>query len=124
MTTINIAVPEHQKTYRSPFTRWDESSWIRNKPFRKDNLCDLPFSPDLVPLAAHQAISEDTNCWMTVLAYRLLGHLQFTTLLELNHVNPICSILAQGQAPISLTREQRNDALRIYCDESGHVRSF
>lgn len=61
---------------------------------------------------------------MAVLAYRLLGHLQFTTLLELNHVNPICSILAPGQAPISLTTEQRNDTLRIYCDESGHAGNF
>lgn len=61
---------------------------------------------------------------MAVLAYWLLGHLQFTTLLELNHVNPICSTLAEGQVPISLTREQRNDALRIYCDESGHTGNF
>ena len=61
---------------------------------------------------------------MTVLAYRLLEYLQSTTLFELNHVNSICSILAQGQALISLTIEQRNDALRIYYEESGHVRNF
>lgn len=120
-TTHNLAVIEVEKSYQSPFTRWNESSWIRSKPLREDKIFGLPFSPDLVPLAAHHAIFEDSNCWMTILAYRLLAHLQFTTLLELNHVNPICSALAQGQALIALTTEQRNDALRIYCDESGHA---
>jgi hypothetical protein len=120
-TAYNSAVLKPEKNYRSPFIRWNESSWIRSKPFREDKFSGLPFSPDLVPLAAHHTIYEDSNCWMTVLAYRLLAHLQFTTLLELNHVNPICSSLAQGQAPTSLTTQQRNDALRIYCDESGHA---
>ena len=106
---------------RSLFSRWNESSWIRSKPFRHGKISGLPFSPDLVPLATHPAISEGSNCWMSVLAYRLLAHLQFTTLLELSHVNPICSALAQGQAPISLSTQQRNDALRIYCDEGGHA---
>lgn len=117
----NLAVLEPKNTYRSPFSHWNESSWIRSKPLREGKVSGLPFSPALVPLATHKAIFEDSNCWMTVLAYRLLAHLQFTTLLELNHVNPICSDLAQGQAPFSLTTEQRNDALRIYCDESGHA---
>jgi hypothetical protein len=121
ITTHKLAVLEAEKSYRSPFSRWNESSWIRSKPLRNDDFYGLPFSPDLVPLAAHDAISSDSNCWMTVLAYRLLAHLQFTTLLELSHVNPICSALAQGQAPISLTTQQRNDALRIYCDEGGHA---
>lgn len=119
--TDKLAVLDTQKSYRSPFTRWNESSWIRSKPIREDKFSGLPFSPNLVPLATHHAISEDFNCWMAVLAYRLLAHLQFTTLLELNHVNPVCSNLAQGQAPIALTTQQRNDALRIYCDEGGHA---
>ena len=121
MTGENLAISEPEKSYRSPFSRWNESSWIRSKPIREDKLSGLPFSPELVPLIAHQAISENSHYWMTVLAYRLLAHLQFTTLLELSHVNPVCSALAQGQAPISLTTEQRNDALRIYCDEGGHA---
>lgn len=122
MMTINkLVAPIVQETYQSPFSRWDESSWIRNKPLRKDDIEGLPFSPDLVPLAAHPAIASDSAHWVTVLAYRLLAHLQFTTLLELSHVNPICSSLAQGRAPISLSTLQRNDALRIYCDEGGHA---
>lgn len=119
--THNFAVIEAENSYQSAFSRWNESSWIRNKPLREDKFSGLPFSPDLVPLAAHPAISKDSNSWMTVLAYKLLAHLQFTTLLELSHVNPVCSALAQGQAPISLTTEQRNDALKIYCDEGGHA---
>jgi hypothetical protein len=120
--TKNFDISEAvNKAYRSPFKRWDEVSWIRSKPVRQDSISGLPFSPELVPLASHQAIAIDSNRWMTVLAYRLLAHLQFTTLLELNHVNPVCSTLAQGRAPISLTTEQKNDALRIYCDEGGHA---
>lgn len=107
--------------YRSPFGRWNESSWIRSKPIREHQIAGLPFSPDLVPAIAHPSISVDFNAWMAILAYRLLAHLQFTTRLELSHVNPICSALAQGQAPIVLTTEQRHDALRIYCDEGGHA---
>jgi hypothetical protein len=117
---LDVLTPQN-KCYRSPFNRWDELSWIRSKPRRENPISGLPFSPELVPLASHQIIAEDSHRWMTVLAYRLLAHLQFTTVLELNHVNPICSSLALGKAPISLTTEQQNDALRIYCDEGGHA---
>jgi hypothetical protein len=121
IATRNSTVLESENSYKSPFSRWNESSWIRSKPLRQDEFSGLPFSPNLVPLTAHPSISENSNFWITVLAYRLLTHLQFTTRLELNHVNPICSHLAQGQAPVSLTAEQQNDALRIYCDEAGHA---
>lgn len=103
------------------FSRWNEKSWIRSKPMRQDSIVGLPFSPDLVPLASYSAIAQDHNLWMTVLAYRLLAHLQFTTLLELNHVNPVCSALSLGSATIDLNVQQRNDALKIYCDEGGHA---
>jgi hypothetical protein len=111
-----------QKDYKSPFTRWDESSWIRNKPLRKDSISGgLPFSPDLVPLASHDAISQDSTHLLTVLAYQLLTHLQYTTKLELAYINLACTDLVQGKVPVSLTQEQRNDALRICCDECGHA---
>lgn len=121
MRAHNPVTPVFQKNYQSPFSRWDESSWIRNKPLREGGIKGLPFSPDLVPLAAHPAIASEPTHRETILAYRLLAHLQFTTLLELSHVNPVCSSLAQGRAPISLSTLQRNDALRIYCDEGGHA---
>lgn len=121
MTVNKLAAPIFQENYQSPLGRWNESSWIRSKPLREGNIEGLPFSPDLVPLAAHPAIASNSTHWVTVLAYRLLAHLQFTTLLELSHVNPVCSSLAQGHAPIFLSTLQRNDALRIYCDEAGHA---
>ena len=115
---VNVISSEQESKL---FSRWNEKSWIRSKPMRQDSIVGLPFSPDLVPLANHSAIAQDDNLWMTVLAYRLLAHLQFTTLLELNHVNPICSALSLGSAPINLNIQQRNDALKIYCDEAGHA---
>lgn len=123
MTTAphNLAAFESENSYRSTFSRWNESSCIRSQSLRKNKILGLPFSPDLVPLAAHPTIAKDANNWITVLAYRLLTHLQFTAILALNHINPICNALAQGQAPIYLTNEQRNDALRIYCDEASHA---
>ncbi|MEO1765043.1 MAG: diiron oxygenase [Cyanobacteria bacterium J06629_18] len=115
---VNVISSEQESKL---FSRWNEKSWIRSKPMRQDEIVGLPFSPNLVPLANHSAISQDNNLWMTVLAYRLLAHLQFTTLLELNHVNPVCSVLSLGSAPIDLNVQQRNDALKIYCDEGGHA---
>jgi hypothetical protein len=56
-----------------------------------------------------------------LLAYRLLSHLQFTTVLELEHVNGVCSKLARGCYELELSCGQKNDALRIYCDEGGHA---
>ncbi|MDJ0737933.1 MAG: diiron oxygenase [Nostocaceae cyanobacterium] len=119
--TLSVLTVNSSKQNSNLFSRWNETSWIRSKPMREDSIIGLPFSPNLVPLASHQAIAQDNQLWMTVLAYRLLAHLQFTTLLELNHVNPICSALAQGKAPVYLNVGQRNDALKIYCDEGGHA---
>lgn len=80
-----------RKDYKSPFTRWDDSSWIRNKSIQKDSLLGLPFSPELVPLASHDVISQDSNYLVKVLAYQLFTHLQNTTKLELAYVNLACS---------------------------------
>lgn len=56
--TKNFGISEAvNKVYRSPFKRWDEVSWIRSKPVRQDSISGLPFSPELVPLASHQAIA-------------------------------------------------------------------
>jgi hypothetical protein len=122
MTTVKqLLSSKFHKPHKSLFSHWHETSWIRSKPIRQDSISGLPFSPELVPLASHPQIVVDYQRWITVLSYHLLAHLQFTTLLELNHVNPICSALAQGKAPILLSAQQRNDALKIYCDEGGHA---
>jgi hypothetical protein len=100
---------------------WNEQSWIRSRPVRDEAFAGLAFSPELVPLAQHESIAQDPGLRERILAYRLLAHLQFTTVLELRHVNPACSLIAEGRAPVRLTEEQRLDALRIYCDEGGHA---
>src|SRR6185436_551746 len=102
-----------------PFNRWESSSWIRNKPVRTGDFDGLPFASSLVPLAEHRLIRENEPARLRLLAYRLLAHLQFTTLLELRHINPVCASLVNGEGLWELTSEQRNDALRIYCDEGG-----
>ncbi|AFY57187.1 P-aminobenzoate N-oxygenase AurF [Rivularia sp. PCC 7116] len=106
---------------QSPFENWDNISWIRSRPIRQGEISGLPFSPDLMPLASHPAIASDSERWLQVLAYKLLGYLKFTTLLELNYVNPITAALAAGRAPFKVTAQQRSDALRVYCDEAGHA---
>lgn len=116
-----IETPKIKNTYRSPFERWDDVSWIRSRPIRQGKITGLPFSPDLMPLASHPAIEKDSERWLQVLAYKLLGYLKFTTLLELNYVNPITAALAAGRAPFKVTAQQRSDALRVYCDEAGHA---
>lgn len=107
--------------YRHPFRDWERSSWIRSKPLRAGELEGLPFPPDLVPLSQHPSIQADPVRQHKILAYRLLAHLQFTTVLELEHVNRVCAALARGEGPVPLDADQRNDALRIYCDEGGHA---
>lgn len=107
--------------YRSPFRRWEASSWIRSKPVREGSIDGLPFPAGLVPLASYPAIAADPELKAKLLAYRLLAHLQFTTVLELCHVNPVCCAIVRGEAPVELSLAQRNDALRIYCDEGGHA---
>jgi hypothetical protein len=109
------------KVYQSPFETWDEKSWIRSRSLRDGEITGLPFSPNLMPLASYPAISQDSERWKTLLAYKLLGYLKFTTLLELNYVNPVTAAISAGRAPFQVTVQQRRDALRIYCDEAGHA---
>jgi hypothetical protein len=88
---------------------------------RRDTFSGLPFSPELVPLAAHPKILENYHYWITLLAYRLLAHLRFTSLLELDYINPVCHAITQGKLLVELSTQQKIDALRIYCDEGGHA---
>src|SRR5215216_5804588 len=101
-------------SYRKPLSAWDDQSWIRSQPTRSASCEGLAFPPDLVPLARHPRFSDDQGLRRRLLAYRLLTHLQFTTILELEHVNAVCSMLARDCYVLDLNREQKNDALRIY----------
>lgn len=106
--------------YVSPFANWDEESWIRSRSLRIGDITGLPFSPDLTPLVHHPAIANAPEIWLKVLAYKSLSYQRFTTLLELNHVNPITADIAAGRAPCKVSVQERQDAFRIYCDEAGH----
>jgi hypothetical protein len=108
-------------SYRKPLSAWDDQSWIRSQPTRNASCEGFAFPPDLVPLSRHPRFSDDPGLRRRLLAYRLLTHLQFTTMLELEHVNAVCSMLARDCYALDLNREQKNDALRIYCDEGGHA---
>jgi hypothetical protein len=103
------------------FHLWDQQSWIRTKPFRSGGLDGLPFSPDLVPLTKHSIFADDEERRQRILAYRLLAHLTFTRTLETEHVNPVCSALANNKVHFEVNPVQREDALHIYCDEAGHA---
>ncbi|WP_437287406.1 diiron oxygenase [Sorangium sp. So ce406] len=107
--------------YRKPLSGWDAASWIRSKPIRSASCEGLAFPPELVPLSRHPRFVDDRASMERLLAYRLLTHLQFTTMLELEHVNAVCSRLARDCYALELSREQKNDALRIYCDEGAHA---
>ena len=112
----------------SLFTRWDDESWIRRKPFREGPIGGLPFSPDLVPLAKHPAVvTAAADASLKVLGFRLLAHLEFTAHLEIDYVNPACAALAMGRCHVAMDEAARLDLLKIYCDEGGHalfVRAF
>jgi hypothetical protein len=108
-------------TYPAPLRNWETFSWIRSKPVQDGSYDGQPFPKRLVPIAADPRITAHPGLDQVVLAYRLLSHLHFTTLLELAHVNPVCQELAMGQSPVTLTTTEKNDALRIYCDEGGHA---
>src|SRR4051812_42917507 len=95
--------------YPLPLRHWDARSWIRSKPVRQEPLEGLPFPERLVPLATHPKVIE-RGLKDQILAYRLLTHLKFTTVLELAHVNPVCSELGRGFSRVMMTEGQRNDA--------------
>lgn len=108
--------------YTHPFRQWDKRSWIRSKHLSEGDLDDgAPFPLSLVALARHPLVAKDPVRQEQVLAFRALAHLEFTTLLELEHINPVCGALAQGQSRVPLSLDERQDALRIYCDEGGHA---
>lgn len=108
--------------YTHPFRQWDKRSWIRSKHLSEGTLDDgTPFPLSLVALARHPLVAQNPVRQEQVLAFRALAHLEFTTLLELEHINPVCGALAQGQSRVPLSLEERQDALRIYCDEGGHA---
>ncbi len=111
----------HTQNYPLPLRNWDRFSWIRSKPERGHSFDGLPFPVSSVPMASHPKVVASPEQQRQILAYRLLAHLSFTSVLELDHINPVCQQLGQGESDVELGEQERNDAIRIYCDEGGHA---
>ena len=107
-------------------SEWDDVARVRTAPRRRlapdASRGDLYFSPALVPAAAHplvQALGEQAV--RDVLTQRLYAYLDFTTHLEHRVVNEVSAALAHADEGLSLSREMRVDAYRLYCDEAYHA---
>ncbi len=117
--------PEPAGSYRSPFRGWDKRASVRATPRR-----ELPgetegqyfFSPDLVPLARHDLITDlRPELFGHILIQHLYRYLDFTTKLEQIVVNRTALGIAQGTVGLHLHPDMRFDAYRIYCDEAYHA---
>ncbi|WP_246017265.1 diiron oxygenase [Micromonospora pisi] len=111
--------------YRSPFRNWDERSAVRARPRRTlspDDDSSLYFSPDLVPVAAHDLVRHlRPELFEQVLTQHLYRYLAFTEKLETLVVNGTVLAIASGSVGVPLPDEMRLDAYRIYCDEAYHA---
>ena len=114
------------RTGSQRFTRWDACAAIRTKP--RQRLRPLPttqaepafFSPDLVPLAGHPLVRARGHARAVTLQH-LYRYLQFTAVLEQQHVNPVLIRIANRGYGLELPPSMLIDAYRIYCDEGYHA---
>jgi hypothetical protein len=109
------------------FSKWDAVAAIRTKPRQRLTLAkdarvgDLVlFSPDLVPIAAHQAVRE-RELSGTIRMQHLYRYLHFTAILEQQYVNPAIVRIASRALGLELPNSMIIDAYRIYCDEGYHA---
>ncbi len=109
------------------FSKWDAVAAIRTKPRQRltpakgGSAGDLVlFSPDLVPIAAHQAVRE-LGLSGVIRTQHLYRYLQFTAMLEQQYVNPTVVRIASRDFGFELPSSMIIDAYRIYCDEGYHA---
>jgi hypothetical protein len=109
------------------FSKWDAIAAIRTKPRQRllpakgAKVGDLVlFSPDLVPIAAHQAVRE-RELSSVIRTQHLYRYLHFTAILEQQYVNPAIVRIASGALGFELPNSMITDAYRIYCDEGYHA---
>ena len=109
------------------FAKWDAVAAIRTKPRQRlvlatgASIGDLVlFSPDLVPIAAHQAVRE-RGLSGAVRTQHLYRYLHFTAMLEQQYVNPAVVRIACRELGCELPSSVIIDAYRIYCDEGYHA---
>ena len=81
-----------------------------------------PFSAKLTPVVSHPLlIGRDPADTLEFLTHRLYSYLDFTTVLELEIVNPAVLRMSQDAFGLELPEGMRFDAYRIYCDEAYHA---
>lgn len=118
--------PVLQRTYRSRFRDWNTHSAVRTKPLPSfsDRLTTdkLLFTPELVPTAVHPlVVSRGDEAVRRVLAYHLLGHLDFTDALENEVITPVTYMIGRRQLNLSLPAGMLADARKIAVDEMHHA---
>jgi hypothetical protein len=122
MFAREFSAPEFR--YNSVISNWDKKSAVRVKPRRCLTQGDakLPFSAKLTPVVSHPLLTgRDPADTQEFLTHRLYSYLDFTTVLELEIVNPAVLRMSQDAFGLELPEGMRFDAYRIYCDEAYHA---
>jgi hypothetical protein len=116
---------EAELEYRSPFGNWFDRATVRKAPRRllePEDAGRYPFSPDLVPLAAHPLVRAlPPRAFERVLIQHLYRYLDFTAKLEHLVVNRTVLGIAHDTIGVELPEAMRFDAYKIYCDEAFHA---
>src|SRR4051794_32143253 len=107
--------PGIDRVYYSRFHDWDLRSAVRAKALpsfpERETGGRLFFTPELVPAAAHPlALAQGDEMVHRVLAYHLLGHLDFTDALENEVVTPVAYMIGRGTLGLQLPADLRADA--------------
>ncbi len=111
--------------YRSYFDGWITRATVRTRPERKlaadeDELYCFP--PSLFPCVLHPYVQQcGEGTVKRALMQRLHLYLDFTARLEHEAVNPVCAMLANGSAGLTLPSQMIADAYKIYTDEAWHA---
>lgn len=115
--------------YRARLENWHRHSGVRNGlPSMGGASCNaggggggLPFSPDLVPLAAHRLVQERDGTAYAILAQHKYRFATFTEHLELEQVIPSCVALRLSDTQFAVPKALARDAGRVAIDETCHA---
>jgi hypothetical protein len=112
--------------YRSRFHDWDARSAVRAKPLpnctARETASSLYFTPELVPAANHPLVlARGEEAVRQLLVFHLLGHLEFTDILENEVVTPVAYMIARRQVGLAIPATMLVDARRIVVDETHHA---
>jgi hypothetical protein len=110
--------------YKSRLREWDRRASVRVGERRELTSLGgaLPFSPDLVPIAAHPLVAARSAAALhTILGQKLHSYLNFTEQLELRNVIPTSINLRRGDVPFLVPHALQRDAGKVVTDEAHHA---